>query len=121
MKTYKITVNGVAYDVTVEEVGSSASTVPTPISAPVPATVAAPKPAAKAQASGSPVKAPMPGTITDVKVKVGDTVKKNQAVCVLEAMKMKNEIVTSFEGTVTGINVAVGASVNAGDVLITVG
>ena len=60
----------------------------------------------------------MPGTILDVKVKAGDTVKAGQCVCVLEAMKMENEIPAAKDGTVAQVVVAKGASVNAGDTLI---
>jgi len=63
----------------------------------------------------------MPGTINDVKVKIGDSVKKGQVLLVLEAMKMENEIMASVDGNVTSVNVSKGASVSVGDTLITIG
>ena len=100
MRTFNITVNGNTYVVDVEEVGAAAPVArpAAPVAAPVAAPAAAPAPAAKPAApaapvaGGEPVKAPMPGTILDVKVKVGDTVEAGTVVCVLEAMKMENEI-----------------------------
>ena len=63
----------------------------------------------------------MPGTINDVRVKTGDSVKKGQVLLILEAMKMENEIISNSDGTVKSVNVSKGASVSAGDVLITIG
>lgn len=63
----------------------------------------------------------MPGTILKLNVKVGDTLKANDLVCILEAMKMENEIFTAEGGVVKSIEAAQGASVNAGDVIITLG
>ncbi len=64
------------------------------------------------------MKAPIPGTILDVKVSVEDAVKEGQLLMILEAMKMENEIFSAFNGTVDTIQVAKGDSVNAGDVLL---
>ena len=111
MKSYRITVNGNTYDVQVEELGAGAA------SAPVAASAAAP---AAQSGEGSSVTSPMPGNILDIKVNVGDKVSANQVVVVLEAMKMENDIVTPFAGTVASINVTKGQAVNSGDVLITV-
>ncbi len=128
MKKYNVTVNGVSYEVVVEEVGGSVSAPAAPAAAPVApaAPAAAPAaPAAKPAASGSEgdikVTAPMPGTILKMNVKVGDTIKANDLVCILEAMKMENEIFASEGGTVKSVNAAQGASVNSGDVIITLG
>ncbi|HIV84208.1 MAG TPA: biotin/lipoyl-binding protein, partial [Candidatus Prevotella intestinigallinarum] len=73
-----------------------------------------------ASATGSQVKAPLPGTITSVNVKVGDVVKDGDTVVVLEAMKMQNNIETEFSGTVTSILVNQGDSVLEGAVLLTI-
>ena len=96
MKYYNITVNGVAYSVSVEETAAGAA----PVAA---APVAAP--AAPAGAAGAvAVKAPMPGNILDVKVKAGDSVKAGDVLAILEAMKMENEIVAPQDGTVASVN-----------------
>ena len=125
MKNYTITVNGTPYNVTVEE-GASAPVAAAPVAAPAPAPAAAPAaaPAPKAAApqgsAGSvKVEAPMPGTILDVKVSVGDSVSSGSVLCILEAMKMENEIVAPQDGTVASINVAKSDSVEAGQVIIT--
>ena len=125
MKKYNITVNGTTYEVVVEEVGGTATAsapVFTAPAAPVaaPAAPAAPKaPAATGAMGASKVNAPMPGTILDVKVVAGQSVKKGDVICVLEAMKMENDIPAPQDGVIASINVQKGASVNAGDVLAT--
>ena len=135
MRTFNITVNGNTYLVEVEEVGSAVRSVApvaapvaaAPVAAPVAAApVAAPAPAAKpatpvGPVSGDPVKAPMPGTILDVKVKVGDTVEPGTVVCVLEAMKMENEIPAPKGGKIVQVVTSKGASVNAGETLVVIG
>ncbi len=123
MKNYRITVNGNTYDVQVEELGAAAQSASVQSSAPAAQSASvrstAPAPAAQS-AEGTPVSAPMPGNILDIKVNVGDSVAAEQVVVVLEAMKMENDIVTPVAGKVTAINVSKGQSVNSGDVLITV-
>ena len=132
MKKYNVTVNGVVYEVVVEEADGTAVSAPAAAPAPVAAPVAAPAPkatpapaAASPKASGAQgsikVVAPLPGTILKLNVKVGDTLKANDLVCILEAMKMENEIFTAEGGVVKSIEAAQGASVNAGDVIITLG
>lgn len=115
MKRYNITVNGKAYDVAVEEVGGSAA------AAPVAAAPAAPAPAAAPVADGTKVTAPMPGTILDIKVAVGDTVKSGQAICVLEAMKMENDVNAPCDGKVLSVNTTKGSAVETGAVLAVIG
>ncbi len=135
MRTFNITVNGVSYQVEVEEIGgapvaaapvvSAAPVAPVATPAPV-AAPAAPKPApapaapkaAAPVAGGTKITAPMPGSILDVKVAPGQAVKKNDVLVVLEAMKMENEIVALADGTVAQVLVAKGASVNSGDVMV---
>lgn len=127
MKRYTITVNGTAYDVTVDEAnGAAPAAAPVQAAAPAPApapAAAAPAPAAKPAATGSEgavkVDAPMPGTILDVKVSVGASVSSGEVICILEAMKMENEIVAPQAGTVSSVNVSKGDSVEAGQVIIT--
>ena len=122
MKNYIVTVNGVSYEVTVEEVGECQAAAPA--AAPVKAApVKAAAPAKKAKASGAAgsvkVSAPMPGKIIAVKKDAGAAVKKGEVILVLEAMKMENEIVAPQDGTVASVNVGDGDAVEAGDVLAT--
>ncbi len=117
MRKFNISVNGTLYEVEVEEIGGSAKAAPAtaPVSTPAPA----PAPAA-APAGGTAVAAPMPGNIIDVKVKVGDTVAEGDVLCILEAMKMENEIMAPKAGTVTAVNTSKGATVNTGDALVSI-
>ena len=101
MKRYNITVNGKTYDVAVEETDAAGA------SAPV--------------ADGTKVTAPMPGTILDIKVAVGDTVASGQAICVLEAMKMENDVNAPCAGKVLSINTTKGSAVETGAVLAVIG
>ena len=82
------------------------------------ATPAAAQPAAAA--SGKPVVAPLPGTINEIKVKVGDKVNAGDTVVILEAMKMQNNIEAETSGTITSINVNKGDAVMEGDTLVTI-
>ena len=75
---------------------------------------------AAAAASGKPVVAPLPGTINEIKVKVGDKVNTGDTVVILEAMKMQNNIEAETSGTITGINVNKGDAVMEGDTLVTI-
>ena len=112
MKYYNITVNGVAYSVSVEETAAGAA----------PVAAAAPKAAAPAGAAGAvTVKAPMPGNILDVKVAAGASVKAGDVLVILEAMKMENEIMAPCDGTVTSVSVTKGAAVESGALLCTIG
>ncbi|MGI5857329.1 MAG: biotin/lipoyl-containing protein [Candidatus Merdivicinus sp.] len=123
MRRFNITVNGKAYDVAVEEVGGVAPVAVAPAAAPAAPAAPAPAPAAApaGPVSGTEMKAPMPGTIMDVKVSVGSSVEKAQVVLIMEAMKMENEIVAPVAGKVLDIRVKKGDSVNAGDVLAVIG
>lgn len=116
MKNYRITVNGTAYDVVVEELEEGAVT-----AAPVASTpVAKPAPKKKAATGGQgsvKISAPMPGKILSVKAAAGAAVSKGDVIVVLEAMKMENEVVAPQDGIIASIDVSEGASVEAGDVL----
>ncbi len=120
-----VQVNGVPYKVELEKsatssVSRSPISSPSPTSAPAPKAAskpAAPKPASSGAASA--VKSPLPGTIMSFPVKVGDTVKAGDTVCVLEAMKMENDVHCTSGGTVTKILVNVGDAVLEGtDIMI---
>ena len=116
MKNYRITVNGVAYDVAVEELGAgeaSAAPVSTPAAVPAPAKKAAPK--TSGSAGAVKITAPMPGKIVAVKAQAGASVKKGDAVLV----KMENEICAAQDGVIASVEVAVGDMVEGGDVLAT--
>lgn len=123
MRKFNITVNGKTYEVDVEEVGA-----PTPAPAPVQAASAAAPAAAPAAPSPKPsgtmgatkVTAPMPGTVVDIKVNVGDKVESGTLVAILEAMKMENEIFAGADGVIASINASAGDSVNTGDVLVSI-
>ncbi|MEE1314425.1 MAG: biotin/lipoyl-containing protein [Faecalimonas sp.] len=128
MKNYTITVNGKAYDVTVEEKGGAA----TPVAAPV-----AMAPAAPAAAPAAPVAAPAPaaapaggagsvkvtagaaGKVFSIPTSVGQSVKSGDTVIVIEAMKMEIPVVAPEDGTIASIDVAVGDAVEAGTVMAT--
>lgn len=119
MKSYTITVNGTAYDVTVEETaGGSTAAVPAAKKA-APAKKAPAKAAASGTKGSVSVSAPMPGKILSVKASVGQQVKKGDVIIILEAMKMENEIVAPQDGTIASIDTNEGASVEAGNVLAT--
>ena len=112
MKNLRITVNGTAYDVQVEELGGS----PAPAAAPAPVA----KPAAPAGAQGSVVvKAPMPGTVVNVVVSAGQAVKAGDDLVFIEAMKMETPVKAPQDGTVATVDVAKGESVDSGKVLVT--
>ena len=116
MKQYTITVNGVAYDVTVEEKYGGVVSAPKAVekSAPAAAAPVASAPQAAAKEGNVAVSAPMPGKILAVKAKEGDSVKAGDVLLVLEAMKMENDIVAPQDGVVASINVKVGDSVESG-------
>ena len=124
MRKFNVTVNGVVYEVEVEEVsGAVSAPAAAPVAAAAPAAAPAPKaaPAAAGKAGSVAIKAPMPGTILKINVKVGDSVKKGDVVCVLEAMKMENDICAPEDGVVASVEVAQGASVATDAVVVTLG
>lgn len=119
MKNLRITVNGTAYDVQVEELGESSAPA---AAAPAPAKKEAPaaKPAAPKGAKGSvEIKAPMPGTVVRVAVSSGQAVKSGDDLVFIEAMKMETPVKAPQDGTVASIEVAKGEAVDSGKVLVT--
>lgn len=123
MKHLKVTVNGTVYDVQVEEAAASAapSGAPAPAAAPVPAAAPAPAPKASAPAGRETITSPMPGTIVNVAVAPGQSVKKGDVLLVLEAMKMENEIMAPHDATVAAVLVNKGDNVNSGTPLVSLG
>lgn len=125
MKSYTITVNGTAYEVTVEENGNAAAPVaatapkaaaPAPKAAPA----AAPKAAAPAAGTGSvKVSAAVPGKVVKIVASVGQSVKAGDSVVIVESMKMEIPVVAPSDGTIASIDVAEGAAVENGDTLAT--
>jgi biotin carboxyl carrier protein len=129
MKMFRVVVNGSEYKVGIEELADESTSQPSQAKAPPAAKPATPNVTVKAQpkptaakvvsaAAGGTVVAPMPGTVIEVTVNIGDNVTKGQPLLVLEAMKMENEIMAPADGVVQEVNVTQGVSVNAGDVLI---
>lgn len=121
MKNYTITVNGNVYDVVVEEgAGSGVAPVAAPVVKKAAPVAAAPAKAPAAGGAGSiKVEAGAAGKIFKIEAKVGQAVKKGDAVVILEAMKMEIPVVAPQDGTVASIDVAVGDPVEAGAVLAT--
>ncbi len=125
----KVVVDGVSYDVVVPDTAVNPSTPvpaakpapaaakPAPTPAPAPAAPAAPAPAA-GTGSGNEIVAPMPGTVLDVLVKVGDKVATGQEVVSLEAMKMRNAIRSPRDGVVSSVEVTAGQKVAYNAVMV---
>ena len=142
MKEYKYKINGNVYNVVIGDIEDNLAHVevngthsrvemekkaketaaPKPVVKPAPKPAAAPAaaPAVQPTSGGakSGIKSPLPGVILDIKVNVGDEVKKGQTVIILEAMKMENSINADKDGKVTAINVSKGESVLEGTDLI---
>ena len=119
MKNYTITVNGNDYDVTVEETGSTSGAAAPRRTAAKPAAAPAAAPAASAGAGSIKIEAGAAGKVFKIEKKVGDAVKKGDAVLVLEIMKMETPVVAPEDGTVASIDVAVGDAVESGALLAT--
>ncbi|MBR3835517.1 MAG: biotin/lipoyl-binding protein [Clostridia bacterium] len=126
---YVVTLNGKNYEVEVNETEAVVTNVsdavyaPAPVAAPAPAAapapVAAPAPQA-VSASGTQIAAPMPGSIININVSVGQAVKAGDVLIILEAMKMENDITAPCDGVVKQIVTTKGATVNTDDVLLVI-
>ena len=147
MDKYQYKVNGIDYNVEIEEIEGNIATVKVngktfevelsqPVKKPVqhkkvhvnaPAATNNSAPAAKetkpqaVAGAGNKIYAPLPGTITEVKVNVGDSVKTGETVVVLEAMKMQNNIEADCNGKITSVLISKGDTVMEGAVLVTIG
>ncbi len=128
---YKVTINDKVYEVEVEKGKANLLRTTAVEAAPAPvaaapaaaAPAAAPAPAApqaSVKAGTTPVNSPMPGTILDVKVAVGQAVKEGDLLVILEAMKMENEIYAPCAGTVAQVLTSKGATVDTGAPLVTI-
>lgn len=113
-KTYHIKLNGKVYEVEIEEVKPGQNVEPTPKVETKPEV----KKAQPVSSGDESITAPMPGTITNILVKVGDNIKKGQVLAILEAMNMENEIVAPRDGVITAISVDKGQNVNPDDTLL---
>lgn len=127
MRKFNITVNGVSYEVEVEEITEGVQTAPRTVvtnptvQVPVKTTPSQTSNVSKeVPADATIVDAPMQGNAWKVLVKEGDKVKKGQVLIILEAMKMENEIMSPIDGVIASVNVVEGASVNGGDVLVSI-
>ncbi len=126
MKKFRVTVDGQTYEVEVEEVGGTAPSPSVVETEPekvkkesVP--VVEKTEEIKETGEGTPVTAPMPGTVLDIKVNVGDEVEEGDIIAVLEAMKMENEISATVSGKIRSIPVSKGANVDANDTIVIIG
>lgn len=127
---YRVTLNAKVYEVEVEEdsamlVDEYEAYVPAPAPAPAPAAPAPAAPAAPAvnaapapTAQGETVASPLPGTVLQVKVQVGESVKAGQLLVIIEAMKMENEILSPRDGVVAQVVVSKGGTVDTGAPLV---
>lgn len=118
MTNYTVTVNGKSYDVLVEKkkVNTANTTTQAPVSAPIPITKTAPA----AAAGGGEVISPMPGKIIEIRVRVGDSVKKGQELLIMEAMKMHNPILAASDGMISKLFVKVNESVQTGQPILSI-
>lgn len=136
MKKFNIKVNGISYEVEVEEIQEAAAAAPQAAAPKAAPKVAAPKveapkkekagksKAKEAVAAGAgehSIDAPMPGKIVKVVVEEGQTVKAGDVLLVLEAMKMQNEITADADGTIKAVNVEAGQNVKVKESLVIIG
>lgn len=112
MKKYKVKVNGKVYEVELETVEEVSGNITTPT---------APTNSNSSNSAGATIKAPIGGKLLDIKVNVGQVIKKGDVVCIIEAMKMENEVKSPVSGTIKEIKVSKGAQVANKDILFILG
>ena len=115
MKVYKVKVNGKVYEVELEAVEERKGNIEAP------KTQQAQPTSTQISGGANTIVAPIAGKVVDLKVNVGDVIKKGQVVAIVEAMKLENEIVSQFDGKVVDIKVTKGSSVQNKDVLVVLG
>ncbi len=115
MKVYKVKVNGKVYEVELESVKESTGSIEAPTQKQVETSAPA------TNGAGKDLNAPMAGTILEVKVSVGQTVKEGDVICILEAMKLENEVVANCSGVVKSIAVSKGSTVQNGQLIAKIG
>lgn len=133
LRKFRIKINEKEYMVEMEELGvapgagpisapvaAPVAAVAAPVAAPAAAPVAAPA-AVVPSGEGLTMDSPMPGNILDIRVKVGEQVKENQVIVILEAMKMENEIVAPKDGVITALYVTKGSPIDVGAPIVTIG
>jgi biotin carboxyl carrier protein len=117
-----VMVDGEYYQVEIEE-DEIVGVTPSPMGETSPPVKAQPQKVEKAASRrtkrGNAITAPLPGDVVDILVHPGESVTTGQAVCVVEAMKMKNTIRSPLEGLIASVEVAKGEAVQFGDVLMT--
>lgn len=120
MTNYTVTVNGKSYDVLVEKkkVNTVSTTNAAPVSTPAPMPIT--KSVSKAGGGGEDVAAPMPGKIIEIRVRVGDSVKKGQELVIMEAMKMHNPILAASDGMISKLFVKINESVQTGQSILSI-
>lgn len=118
-----VTVNGVNYDVELENAVAPVQQAAPAQTAPVAPVAGAPQAPAAAPApatGGKAITSPLPGVIISVDVKEGSVVKRGQKVAVIEAMKMENDILADADGTVTAVHVSKGDTVAEDAKIVTI-
>ncbi|NLZ55155.1 MAG: acetyl-CoA carboxylase biotin carboxyl carrier protein subunit [Clostridiaceae bacterium] len=125
---YEVVLNGKKYEIEVErgeailidvsDVQAVAPVAPVSVAAPAPAAVAAPVAAPAAVTGGEVIAAPLPGKILSLAVEQGDAVKAGQLICIIEAMKMENEVLCPRDGTIAAVQSAAGANVETGTPIV---
>ena len=118
MPTYRVTVEGQAFEVTVEEIrGAKPQAPPTRVERD---SHPGASPSGPARQGARTFRAPMPGKVLAVHVGGGDYVAAGTILCVLEAMKMENDLLASGDGVVRSVHVTPGQTVNTGDVIMVI-